>query len=219
VCLTSSREGLPSDAMPIAGQIHPPQRLRRHTPCAQTMTSIPLSARASEKYQSPVSWHAKMPINPNEQWSSPLFSSAGAYYSSPNFSQVGNDRTNTILAPLRLLLRMESVATCTPPTSSCSTTINQLLHNVHSRKDLIKELLADNDFHREIVESLDSIKPSILNQASYNNSIVDWKDTARHYPVDKNVFSVYSYGTRIGQPQPSSKSAAKAKGYAKRKVI
>jgi ribonucleotide reductase beta subunit family protein with ferritin-like domain len=24
VCLTSSREGLPSDAMPIAGQIHPP---------------------------------------------------------------------------------------------------------------------------------------------------------------------------------------------------
>jgi hypothetical protein len=24
VCLTSSREGLPSDAMPIAGRIHPP---------------------------------------------------------------------------------------------------------------------------------------------------------------------------------------------------
>jgi hypothetical protein len=114
---------------------------------------------------------------------------------------------------------MESVATCTPPTSSCSTTINQLLHNAYSRKDLIKELLADNDFHREIVESLDSIKPPILNQASYNNSIVNWKDTARHYPVDENALSVYSHGTRIGQPLPSSKSAAKAKGYAKRKVI
>ncbi len=32
VCLTSSREGLPSDAIPIAGRIHPPQCLRRHTP-------------------------------------------------------------------------------------------------------------------------------------------------------------------------------------------
>jgi histone H3 len=29
---TSSRGGLPSDAIPIAGQIHPPQRLQRHTP-------------------------------------------------------------------------------------------------------------------------------------------------------------------------------------------
>ncbi len=31
VCLTSSREGLPSDAIPIAGRIHPPQCLRCHT--------------------------------------------------------------------------------------------------------------------------------------------------------------------------------------------
>ncbi len=29
---TSSRGGLPSDAMPIAGRIHPPQRLQCHTP-------------------------------------------------------------------------------------------------------------------------------------------------------------------------------------------
>ncbi len=87
---------------------------------------------------------------------------------------------------------MESVATCTPPTSSCSTIIYQLLHNVHSRKDLIKELLADNDFHCEIVESLDSIKPPILIQASYYNSIFNWKDTARCYPVYKkcSVFMV-----------------------------
>jgi hypothetical protein len=27
VCLTSSREGLPSDAIPITGRIHPSQRL------------------------------------------------------------------------------------------------------------------------------------------------------------------------------------------------
>jgi hypothetical protein len=94
-----------------------------------------------------------------------------------------------------------------------------LEHNVHSRKDLIKELLADNDFHREIVESLDSIKPPILYQASYNKSKVNWTDTARHFPVEEKAFSVYGHGTRIGQPKPSSKSAAKAKGYAKCKVI
>ncbi len=32
VNLTSSSGGLPSDAVPTARQIHPPQRLRRHTP-------------------------------------------------------------------------------------------------------------------------------------------------------------------------------------------
>ncbi len=34
VCMfsTASRGGLPSDAIPIAGRIHPPQRLQRHTP-------------------------------------------------------------------------------------------------------------------------------------------------------------------------------------------
>ncbi len=32
VNLTSSRGGLPSDAVPTARQIHPPQRLWRHTP-------------------------------------------------------------------------------------------------------------------------------------------------------------------------------------------
>ncbi len=32
VRLTSSREGLSSDRIPIAGRIHPPQRLRCHTP-------------------------------------------------------------------------------------------------------------------------------------------------------------------------------------------
>jgi hypothetical protein len=41
VCLTSSREGLPSDAMPIAGQIHPPQCLRRHTPSRLRTSASP----------------------------------------------------------------------------------------------------------------------------------------------------------------------------------
>ncbi len=41
VCLTSSREGLPSDAIPIAGQIHPPQRLQCHTPSRLRTSASP----------------------------------------------------------------------------------------------------------------------------------------------------------------------------------
>jgi hypothetical protein len=41
VCLTSSREGLPSDAIPIAGQIHPSQCLRRHTPSRLRTSASP----------------------------------------------------------------------------------------------------------------------------------------------------------------------------------
>ncbi len=41
VCLTSSREGLPSDAMPIAGRIHPPHCLRRHTPSRLCTSASP----------------------------------------------------------------------------------------------------------------------------------------------------------------------------------
>jgi hypothetical protein len=43
VCLflTTSSEGLPSDAIPIAGRIHPPQRLQRHTPVKHPI-SLPL---------------------------------------------------------------------------------------------------------------------------------------------------------------------------------
>ncbi len=41
VCLTSSREGLPSDVIPIAGQIQPPQRLQRHTPSRLRTSAAP----------------------------------------------------------------------------------------------------------------------------------------------------------------------------------
>jgi hypothetical protein len=41
VCLISSREGLPSDAIPIAGRIHPPQRLQRHTPSRLRTSASP----------------------------------------------------------------------------------------------------------------------------------------------------------------------------------
>ncbi len=41
VCLTSSREGLPSDVMPSTGRIHPPQRLRCHTPSRHCTSASP----------------------------------------------------------------------------------------------------------------------------------------------------------------------------------
>jgi hypothetical protein len=41
VFLTTGSEGLPSDAIPIAGRIHPPQRLQRHTPVRHPI-SLPL---------------------------------------------------------------------------------------------------------------------------------------------------------------------------------
>jgi hypothetical protein len=41
VFLTTSSEGLPSDAIPIAGRIHPPQRLQCHIPVRHPI-SLPL---------------------------------------------------------------------------------------------------------------------------------------------------------------------------------
>jgi hypothetical protein len=41
VILTSSRGKLPSDAVPTARQIHPPQRLRRHTPVQTPHQPLP----------------------------------------------------------------------------------------------------------------------------------------------------------------------------------
>jgi hypothetical protein len=146
---------------------------------------------------SPQSWHVKMPMNPNQGPTPTSF---------------------TPVAPQRLLPHMNLVATSHVPMSDSSTIIH-LLKKLHSRKDLIMELLAYSNCHCDIVDCLTIMKPPIIAQASDRNRLINCIDSTNHYPMDENAFSVYGRGTRVGQPQPNRQSEAKAKHYAMCNVI
>jgi hypothetical protein len=125
---------------------------------------------------------------------------------------------STPIAPQRLLPHMDLVATSHVPMSD-SSTISHLLKNLQSRKDLIKELLTDSNYHCDIIDCLATMKPPLIAQSSNRNSHINWMDSTNHYPVDDNAFSVYGRGTRVGQPRQNSQSEAKAKCYAMHNVI
>ena len=109
---------------------------------------------------------------------------------------------------------MDSVATRDLSMSDSLLAISQLLNNSQSRKNFIKELLSDSNFHHDIIECFATMKSPKIAQTSNKKSAINWVDITKHYPIDKKACIVYGRGTRVGRPQPNSWSVAKAKPYA-----
>ena len=97
--------------------------------------------------------------------------------------------------------------------------LTNILSKTQSRQFLIQQLLDNPVYYQEIQERLQSWQAPILSKASYNNRPVNWSTCSTPYPINERAFSVYSHGTKRGQPRNNIITEGKAKQYAKNKVI
>ena len=78
--------------------------------------------------------------------------------------------------------------------------IHNLLLNINDdcQRVIIIKLVSDSEIQRSIEEVLHSVP---IEQATYNKSLVNWKDCTRPYAVDLRAFWDHTHGRSKGRPR------------------